>query len=107
MSISFYWLVLQFLYMLKIQKKNKFPRVKTPVTAWGKTPMRVGVLPDGFFQLESCHKLAIIVAINSSNSIYMSDMEMQPTFLQTLIESLASIHDIIPKLCGRCFQIRR
>ena len=52
--------------------------------------------PQFFFQLESCHKLAIIVAMDTSNSMYMSDMEMQPIFLQTLIESLASIHDIIP-----------
>ena len=47
------------------------------------------------FQLESCHKLAIIVAMDTSNSIYMSDMEMQP-ILQTLIESLANLPDIIP-----------
>ena len=34
--------------------------------------------------------------MDTSNSIYMSDMEMQPIFLQTLIESLANLPDIIP-----------
>ena len=34
--------------------------------------------------------------MDTSNSIYKSDMEMQPIFLQALIESLANIHDIIP-----------
>ena len=38
--------------------------------------------------------------------IYMSDMEMQLIFLQTLIESLGSIHDIIPGICGQCFEIQ-
>ena len=55
-----------------------------------------GRLTPQFFQLESCHKLAIVVAMDTSNSIYKSDMEMQPIFLQALIESLTNIHDIIP-----------
>ena len=38
--------------------------------------------------------------------IYMSDMEMQLIFLQTLIESLGSMHDIIPGICGQCFEIQ-
>ena len=54
-----------------------------------------GRLTPQFFQLESCHKLAIIVAMDTSNPIYMSDMGMQPIFLQTLIESLANLPDII------------
>ena len=33
-------------------------------------------------------------------------MEMRLIFLRTLIESLASIHDIIPGICGQCFEIR-
>ena len=41
------------------------------------------------------------------NSTYMSDMDMRLIFLQILIESLASIHDIIPRICGQCFEIRR
>ena len=84
--------MLQFLYMLN--KDKIFSRDKTPVTAWGKYAR--GRLTPQFFQLESCHKLAIIVAMDTSNSIYMSDMEMQPIFLQTLIESLANLPDIIP-----------
>ena len=34
--------------------------------------------------------------MDTPNSMYMSDMEKQPIFLQALIESLANIHDIIP-----------
>ena len=37
----------------------------------------------------------------------MSDMEMRLIFLHTLMESLANIHDIIPGICGQCFEIRR
>ena len=50
-----------------------------------------------FCQLEYCHKLAIIVAMDTWNSIYMYmiDMGMRLIFLHTLIETLASIHDVI------------
>ena len=50
-----------------------------------------GRFTSQFCQLESCHKLAIIVAMDIQNQKYMNDMEMWLIFLQTLVESLASI----------------
>ena len=94
MSISFYWSVLQFLYMLN--KEKNIPSGQNARHYLGQNAHARGRLTPQFFQLEYCHKLAMIVAMDTSNSIYMSDMEMQPIFLHTLIESLASIHDIIP-----------
>ena len=58
-------------------------------------------------QLESCRKLAIIVSMDTSNLIYMSDMEMRLILFKILIESLASIHNKIPGICGQCFEILR
>ena len=86
--------MLQFLYMFN--KETNIQSGKNARHCLGQNAHARGRLTPKFFQLESCHKLAIIVAMDTSNSIYMSDMEMQPIFLQTLIESLANIHDIIP-----------
>ena len=79
-----------------LNKEKNTPSGQNARHCLGQNAHARGRLTPQFFQLESCHKLAIIVAMDTSNSIYMSDMEMQPIFLQTLIESLANIHDIIP-----------
>ena len=86
--------MLQFLYMLN--KEKNIPSGQNARHCLGQNAHARGRLTPQFFQLESCHKLAIVVAMDTSNSIYKSDMEMQPIFLQALIESLANIHDIIP-----------
>ena len=101
MSISFYWEVLQFLYMLKTE--TTIPSGQNARYCLGQNAHARGRFTPQLFQLESCHKLAIIVAMDTSNSIYISDMEMQPIFLQTLIESLASIHDMIREYEGNTF----
>ena len=59
------------------------------------------------FSVGSGHKLEIIVAMGTKNPICMNDMELWLIFLQTLIESLVSIHDIIPGIYGQYFEIRR
>ena len=86
--------MLQFLYMLN--KEKNIPSGQNARHCLGQNAHACGRLTSQLFQLESCDKLAIIVAMDTSNSIYMSDMEMQPIFLQTLIESLANLPDIIP-----------
>ena len=85
--------MLQFLYMLNKEKNT--PSGQNARHCLGQKAHTRGRLTPQFFQLESCHKLAIIVAMDTSNPIYMSDMGMQPIFLQTLIESLANLPDII------------
>ena len=84
-------------------KKKKKPRGKTLTIVGAKRPCAWAQV----CQLECCNKFAIDVVMETLNSIYSRDKEMWLIFWQALIESLASIHDIIPGMCGQCFELRR
>ena len=75
---------------------------KTPTTALGKTPMPVGILPHSF--VRNLRFLCQWI-FQKNICIYMSDMKMRTIFSQTLIESLASMHNIIPGICWHCLEI--
>ena len=84
-------------------QEEKKPQGKTLTIVGAKRPCAWAQV----CQLECCNKFAIDVVMETLNSIYSRDMEMWLIFWQALIESLASIHDIIPGMCGQCFELRR
>ena len=74
-----------------------------PTTAWGKMPMHVGtVLSIGILQQtwDYCGNGYLTPSC-------MGDMGMRIILLQIFIESLASMHDIIPVIYGRCLETWR
>ena len=87
-------------------QKENIPSGQNAHHCLGQNAHARGRFTPQFCQVESCHQLAIIVTMDTSNLIYMSDMKMLLIFFRILIDSLACIHDIIPGICWQCFEIR-